>query len=80
MDRVTIMRDGKHIMSSDFADLSMEQIIGHMVGREIKEQFPRIESRPGGKQFLRSRRLMQVEWFGIFPFRLTKEKSWALPD
>ncbi|WP_319559272.1 sugar ABC transporter ATP-binding protein [Marispirochaeta sp.] len=48
IDRVTIMRDGKYILCRDFADLTMDQIISHMVGREINEQFPRIESH-GGK-------------------------------
>jgi ribose transport system ATP-binding protein len=47
IDRVTIMRDGKYILCRDFADLTMDQIISHMVGREINEQFPRIESHRG---------------------------------
>jgi ribose transport system ATP-binding protein len=47
VDRVTIMRDGKFILQNDFADLTMDQIIGNMVGREINEQFPRIERHRG---------------------------------
>ncbi|WP_020613157.1 sugar ABC transporter ATP-binding protein [Sediminispirochaeta bajacaliforniensis] len=47
VDRVTIMRDGKFILQSNFTDLTMDQIIGNMVGREINEQFPRIEGHKG---------------------------------
>ena len=41
VDRVTIMRDGQYITSMNFKDTTMDQIIAIMVGREIKEQFPR---------------------------------------
>ncbi len=49
VDRVTIMRDGKYICSMDFADTTMEEIISNMVGREIKEKFPRVECKKGKK-------------------------------
>jgi ribose transport system ATP-binding protein len=42
-DRATIMRDGKTIIEGEVAGLSMDDIIRHMVGREIKEKYPRIE-------------------------------------
>ena len=48
-DRVTIMRDGKFILCENFADISMDDIITNMVGREIKEKFPRVECEKGGK-------------------------------
>ena len=50
-DRVTIMRDGQYITSGDFADFTMDEIIQNMVGREIKEKFPRVECEKGGKIF-----------------------------
>ena len=40
VDRVTIMRDGQYITTMNFADTTIDQIITHMVGREIKEKFP----------------------------------------
>ncbi len=49
VDRVTIMRDGQYITSMNFADTTMDEIITHMVGREIKEKFPRA-SYPKGKE------------------------------
>lgn len=51
VDRVTIMRDGQYIMDSDFKDLTMDKIIANMVGREIKEQFPRVTCEKGEKVF-----------------------------
>lgn len=51
VDRVTIMRDGQYITSMNFADATMDQIIANMVGREIKEKFPRVECEKGKKVF-----------------------------
>lgn len=51
VDRVTIMRDGQYIMDGEFRDLTMDKIIANMVGREIKEQFPRVECEKGEKIF-----------------------------
>ncbi len=47
VDRVTIMRDGKFITRGDFSDFTMDQIISHMVGREISDQFPRVSVKKG---------------------------------
>ena len=49
VDRVTIMRDGKYILTNDFSAMSMSEIIANMVGREIKEKFPRISCKKGRK-------------------------------
>ncbi len=51
VDRVTIMRDGQYITSMNFGDATMDQIIAHMVGREIKEKFPKVECEKGEKVF-----------------------------
>ena len=50
-DRVTIMRDGKYITSMNFADTTMSEIIAFMVGREIKEKFPKVMCQRGRKIF-----------------------------
>lgn len=49
VDRVTIMRDGKYITSMNFEDTTMTEIISNMVGREIKEKFPRVTCKRGKK-------------------------------
>lgn len=51
VDRVTIMRDGQYITDGDFDSMTMDQIIANMVGREIKEQFPKVECEKGKKIF-----------------------------
>jgi ribose transport system ATP-binding protein len=51
VDGVTIMRDGKFITSADFKEITMTEIIANMVGREIKEKFPRIKTERGTKVF-----------------------------
>jgi ribose transport system ATP-binding protein len=50
-DRVTIMRDGQFILTKDFNNISMDEIIMNMVGREITEKFPRVECKRGAKVF-----------------------------
>jgi ribose transport system ATP-binding protein len=52
-DRATIMRDGRTIIEAEVADLSMDDIIRNMVGREIKEKYPRIEKTIGEEEVLR---------------------------
>ena len=42
-NRVTVMRDGEFIMEGNFADYTMDQLIAKMVGRDIKEKFPRVQ-------------------------------------
>jgi len=69
-DRVTIMRDGHYITGGNFTDMPMEEIIKNMVGREIKEQFPRTAVAKGKKIFsvknLRSGRAVRDVSFEVF--------------
>ncbi len=51
VDRVTIMRDGQYITTMNYADTTLDEIIAHMVGREIKEKFPRVSCPKGKKVF-----------------------------
>lgn len=51
VDRVMILRDGKYVTSMDFKDTNLDDIISLMVGREITEKFPRIETPKGEKIF-----------------------------
>jgi len=45
-DQVTIMRDGKHISTDNASELTTEIIIQRMVGRELKERFPKRQAIP----------------------------------
>ena len=40
-DRVTVLRDGRHVGTADIARLNRQKIIEMMVGREIEDEFPK---------------------------------------
>ncbi len=40
-DRVTVMRDGKHVATQPVETLDRESLIRMMVGRELKEEYPK---------------------------------------
>ena len=45
-DEVTIMRDGQYIGKWDVANMTKEQIIAKMVGRELSNLYPPLENHP----------------------------------
>jgi ribose transport system ATP-binding protein len=51
VDRVMIMRDGRYIASMSYADTTIDEIITHMIGRELKEKFPRVSCKKGREIF-----------------------------
>lgn len=46
-DRVTVLRDGRHISTRPIADVTRDGLIREMVGRTLDEEFPTRASRPG---------------------------------
>src|SRR5262249_51312296 len=46
-DRATIMRDGRWIATEDVKNLTRDEIIRLMVGRELKEAIPKVAVPPG---------------------------------
>ncbi len=48
-DRATILRDGANVTVVDVADTTLDELIRHMVGRELKEKFPKIRVPLGGE-------------------------------
>ena len=38
-DRVTVMRDGCYVTTKDIGEVTKDQLIAHMVGRELKKEF-----------------------------------------
>ncbi|MEU5885155.1 sugar ABC transporter ATP-binding protein [Spirillospora sp. NPDC047279] len=45
--RVTILRDGAWIATEDVAGLTEDDLVRRMVGRELKELYPKVEAEPG---------------------------------
>ena len=46
-DRVTVMRDGKIITTQATKDVTQNDLVKYMVGREMKERFPKGNRKPG---------------------------------
>jgi D-xylose transport system ATP-binding protein len=46
-DKVTVMRDGKEIITEETKKLTQEKLVSYMVGREMKERFPQSKRKPG---------------------------------
>lgn len=45
-DRITILRDGKHIKTVDAKSVTQDELVGLMTGRVVGHVFPEIASRP----------------------------------
>jgi ribose transport system ATP-binding protein len=46
-DRVTVLRDGRHIATQDLSELDQPAIVSMMVGRELTTLFPKLEAEIG---------------------------------
>ncbi len=46
-DRITILRDGKHVITKKRGEMSNDEMVKHMVGRVLEEQYPEYTSSPG---------------------------------
>jgi D-xylose transport system ATP-binding protein len=46
-DSLTVLRDGKMIVSQPMKNYNMESVVRYMVGREMKERFPKGNRKPG---------------------------------
>ena len=50
-DRITILRDGQYIGTRNICDITMDDVVQMMIGREIGERFPKRESTIGEEVF-----------------------------
>jgi D-xylose transport system ATP-binding protein len=46
-DSITVLRDGKMVVTQPTSELNVEGLVRHMVGREMKERFPKGHRKPG---------------------------------
>jgi ribose transport system ATP-binding protein len=63
VDRVTVLRDGRHVGTDDFAETNIDAIVARMVGRPLEEKFPERSSRPTQEVMLAARGLTR---HGVF--------------
>lgn len=48
-DRLTIFRDGKYINTVNIADITIDDMVAMMVGRELTDYYPKVSVAPGEK-------------------------------
>jgi ribose transport system ATP-binding protein len=48
-DRVTVLRDGRRIVTAPVGAITVDEIIRNMVGRTLTEQFPKGQAKPGNE-------------------------------
>jgi len=53
-DRVSVMRDGKYIITEDIKNIDMHKLVSHMVGREIGDDYPQ-RTKPLGEVVLEAK-------------------------
>ena len=47
-DEISVLRDGKLVMTKTAKDTSMNELITAMVGRSLESRFPPVDNTPGG--------------------------------
>jgi ribose transport system ATP-binding protein len=52
-DRVTVLRDGRHIATRPISETNIDNLVRYMVGRDISDQFSENTSRANGEEALR---------------------------
>ena len=72
VDRVTIMRDGRHIQTAMFSDTTIDAIVAGMVGRPLGDAFPPRTCAPQDENLLTVRDLVRKGVFGPLSFNLRR--------
>ncbi len=68
-ERVTILRDGHYIKTKNVSDVNTNELIQLMVGREVKNLFPKMNLKLG-KEVLRVEKLSKLSKFNDISFNL----------
>jgi ribose transport system ATP-binding protein len=72
VDRVTVLRDGRHVATDDFAATTVDEIVARMVGRSLEEKFPERTSRPTEDVILSVKGLTRHGVFANVDFELRR--------
>ena len=72
VDRVTVLRDGRHIHTGEFAATTIDEIVTHMVGRSLKDKFPPRRRVPTEEVGLSVQGLRRDGFFGPVSFELRR--------
>ena len=77
-DEISVLRDGTNVSTWPAADVDNEMIIRSMVGREIREQFPKTEKRPSWIRSWRSKTSRAPGSTRTSALHCAGARSWAL--
>ncbi|WP_280156510.1 sugar ABC transporter ATP-binding protein [Piscinibacter sp. XHJ-5] len=72
VDRVTVLRDGRHVCTEAFADTTVDEIVARMVGRAIEDKFPPRTSVPTTEVLLTIDGLQRTGVFSDISFELRR--------
>nr|WP_245298634.1 sugar ABC transporter ATP-binding protein [Methylobacterium platani] len=72
VDRVTVLRDGRHVATDALAATTIDQIVARMVGRALDEKFPERTSVPTGDVILEAAGLTRAGAFRDVSFALRR--------
>jgi ribose transport system ATP-binding protein len=72
VDRVTVMRDGRHISTDAFCDTTIDAIVARMVGRPLEDKFPARTSVPTHETLFSVDQLTRSNVFGPISFALRR--------
>ncbi|QTN25745.1 sugar ABC transporter ATP-binding protein [Rhizobacter sp. AJA081-3] len=72
VDRVTVLRDGRHVSTGDFAATSVDEVVERMVGRALDDKFPPPTRRPSSEVLLSVRGLARQGVFSDIGFDLRR--------
>ena len=78
-DRVTVMRDGRYIDTLVTKQTNRKELINLMVGRELKEYYPKRTGTPG-EVVLEVKNIYPAWATRTSPFRSEKARSWVWLD
>ena len=72
VDRVTVLRDGRHVSTDDFAATSVDEVVVRMVGRPLDDKFPPATRLPSPDVLLRVQGLARRGVFEDVSFELRR--------
>jgi ribose transport system ATP-binding protein len=72
VDRVTVLRDGRHVSTDAYAATSVDRIVERMVGRALDQKFPPRTSRPTHEVILSAQGLTRRGAFEDVSFELRR--------
>ena len=72
VDRVTVLRDGRHVSTDDIATTSADEVVTRMVGRTLEDKFPPATRRPGAAVLMSVQGLTRRGVFSDVAFELRR--------